>query len=325
MRVGTDNGFAKKVILCGLPALLSLLLSGCLIDSGAPVPTSTPALVPARFSPTAASGPTLVSGRVRYGCEDAWYLDPASGTPKISKSEAETRLRAFLEERGPHKAAELLEAHYGTWVRQINEDAPAKGGSPSPGATSTADRAVWLLVFRWSPQPGPEPTPPAGFQYRMHGIVDAQTGEALTGCAELMKLGTPPAGGTPSPSAITGVLETGQPTGPVTGPWLIFEERPGQLGRIDRIQPHKYEYDFKNEGGATLKITDVRITPAEPGGPTTGVTATVTQSTLEPGKGALLVITIDKPAAGMKGVVLHILSNDPAHPEIVIPIAFTVV
>jgi hypothetical protein len=189
MRVGTDNGFAKKIFLYCLPALLSLLLSGCLIESGTPAP------VPARLSPTSVSEPTSVTGRVRYGCEDPWYLDPASGTPKISKPEAETRLRAFLEERGPQKAAELLEAHYGTWVHETDEDPTSTGESPSPGATSTADRAVWILVFKWSPQPGPEPTPPAGFQYRLHGIVDAQTGVALTACAALMKLGTGPAAG----------------------------------------------------------------------------------------------------------------------------------
>jgi len=193
MPVAPDTRFAKRVISFGLSILLGILASGCLIESGAPAPTSTPVRATPGLSPTAASEPTSVSGRVRYGCEDPWFLEPASSTPKISKAEAETRLRAYLDERGPHKAAELLEAHYGTWDRADSDDAPATVAKPSSSATSTSDRAVWLLVFRWSPQPGPEPTPPAGSQYRIHGIVDAQTGEALAGCAELMQVGPGPA------------------------------------------------------------------------------------------------------------------------------------
>src|SRR5438552_972902 len=82
---------------------------------------------------------------------------------------------ADRQERGPHEAAELVEVHYGTWVEEGEEgEDPARGSSD---ARSLQHRAVWLLVFRWRPSPGPEITPPPGFAYRLHGMVDAQTGE----------------------------------------------------------------------------------------------------------------------------------------------------
>jgi hypothetical protein len=174
----------RKYTPCGLVMLLSVALSGCLFESGTPTPVSTPARVPAAATPTAAGEPSPVGDRVRYGCEDPWYLEPSSLTPKITKSEAETRIRAFLEERGPRKAVELLETHYGTWIQGEEADERPAAGTPDPGLSE--NHVVWLLVFKWLPQPGAEQTPPPGLGYRIHGLVDAQTGEALAGCAELM-------------------------------------------------------------------------------------------------------------------------------------------
>jgi hypothetical protein len=171
----------KKISVWGLVALLGVLLSGCLIETVPPSPT--PVRVPP--TPTSASGPTPEGNRVRYGCEDPWYLEPTDVAPKITNREAEVRMRAFLQERGPHEAAELIEVHYGTWVEEDEEgEDPALGSSD---ARSLQHRAVWLLVFRWRPSPGPEITPPPGFAYRLHGLVDAQTGEPLSGCSELMR------------------------------------------------------------------------------------------------------------------------------------------
>jgi hypothetical protein len=175
----------KKIAPWGLLALLSILPSGCLFESGKPTPAPAPSRLPAtatRPAGPARPSPTLEGGRVRYGCEDPWYLEPASATPKITKSEAEVRIRAFLQERGPREAVELIETHYGIWIQGGDEPA----GSPT--AKSPGERAVWLLVFRWRPWPGPDPTPPPGFAYRLHGIVDAQTGEPLAGCSQLMPL-----------------------------------------------------------------------------------------------------------------------------------------
>ncbi|MFL5733140.1 MAG: hypothetical protein ACJ78Q_08040 [Chloroflexia bacterium] len=167
----------KTVGPTALVVLLSLILSGCLFESPTPSP-----IVP---TPTASSGPTPAGGRVRYGCEDAWYLEPSSVPAKINQAEAEKRMRAFFEERGPHKAMELLEVHYGTWIQGDEEESEAR---ETPGATPTGARVVWLLVFRWLPQPGPENTPPPGYANRLHGIVDTQTGEPVVGCASMMKV-----------------------------------------------------------------------------------------------------------------------------------------
>ncbi|MFL5733139.1 MAG: hypothetical protein ACJ78Q_08035 [Chloroflexia bacterium] len=152
----------------------------------------------------------------------------------------------------------------------------------------------------------------------------------LTGClgpGQPAPDGTPTPPGGPQPVAtgsptVRGILAVGQPTPRANqGPWLIFEEKPdNSTFRIDPTRRYEFEYDYKNEGNATLNITDVRLEPLESGGSTTGVTASMSKTTLAPGQAGELEITIDNPPPDAKGVVLHIVCNDPTRPQLVFPI-----